>query len=163
MCATTAQQSQTFKDLFFICMCVSLPGLGWTCVCIAHRARRHQVPWNWTYRWLWTSMWVLGSEPPSSAKAASALTSEPSLQRSVLIYNINFELSFSSYFAQIRWKCFFLIWVVTVLATLLQFNEKRRPLYWWIFISMEFGWLTYSSPKEMEKNIYMYIYIYIYI
>ena len=28
--------------------------------------KRHQIPWNWTYRWLWASMWGLGTKPRSS-------------------------------------------------------------------------------------------------
>ena len=23
----------------------------------------HQIPWNWSYRWFWAAMWVLGIEP----------------------------------------------------------------------------------------------------
>lgn len=32
----------------------------------------HQILWSWNCRWLWTTMWVLGPEPGSSAKVASA-------------------------------------------------------------------------------------------
>ena len=31
------------------------------------------MPWNWSHRQLWAAMWVLGSEPRSSGRAASAL------------------------------------------------------------------------------------------
>ncbi|CAO2597816.1 hypothetical protein LEMLEM_LOCUS9161 [Lemmus lemmus] len=34
----------------------------------------HQVPWNWSYRWWQTAMWVLGLLPASSGRAASALS-----------------------------------------------------------------------------------------
>lgn len=33
-----------------------------------------QVSWNWSYRWLWGSIWVLWTESRSSASAASALS-----------------------------------------------------------------------------------------
>jgi hypothetical protein len=29
--------------------------------------------WNWTSRWLWATVWVLGTKPGSSGRAASAL------------------------------------------------------------------------------------------
>lgn len=36
--------------------------------------RRCQVLWHWSYRWLWTSMWMLGTELGPSARAPSAKT-----------------------------------------------------------------------------------------
>lgn len=42
--------------------------------------RRCQISWNWSYSWLWVAMWVLGNEPRSSLRTASALTIEPCLQ-----------------------------------------------------------------------------------
>jgi hypothetical protein len=43
------------------------------CVCLMPREIRggHQMPWNWSYRWLWAATWVLGTEPKSSAAVAS--------------------------------------------------------------------------------------------
>jgi hypothetical protein len=35
------------------------------------RPEGHQI--SWSYRWLWATMWVLGSKPGSSARAASSL------------------------------------------------------------------------------------------
>ena len=35
--------------------------------------RRYLIPWNWNYGQLLAAAWVLGIEPRSSAKAASAL------------------------------------------------------------------------------------------
>lgn len=35
--------------------------------------RGHWVPRNWSYRQLWGAMWVLGTEPEASARAARAL------------------------------------------------------------------------------------------
>ena len=33
----------------------------------------HQISWNWSYRQVWAAIWVLGLEPGSSGRAASAL------------------------------------------------------------------------------------------
>ena len=54
----------------FVCMCVCV-----LCPCLVPlKVRRGcQIPWNWSYRQLWAASWVLGSEPRSSARAASAL------------------------------------------------------------------------------------------
>lgn len=35
----------------------------------------HQIPWKWSYRQSWTTIWVLGIEPRSFGRAASALKS----------------------------------------------------------------------------------------
>lgn len=32
-----------------------------------------QIPWNWSYRHLWATVWVLGNKPRSSVKAARTL------------------------------------------------------------------------------------------
>lgn len=44
---------------------------------------RCQVPWNWSCRQFWAAIWVMGIEPGSSGRAASALnhwaTSQPHL------------------------------------------------------------------------------------
>jgi hypothetical protein len=34
---------------------------------------------EWSYRWLWATMWVLGTEAKSSERAVSALTADPPL------------------------------------------------------------------------------------
>lgn len=36
--------------------------------------RGHWMPWDWSYRQLWGTMWVLGFKPGSSGRAASALS-----------------------------------------------------------------------------------------
>ena len=33
-----------------------------------------QILWNWSYRWLWAAMWVLGITPGFSERVLSALT-----------------------------------------------------------------------------------------
>lgn len=44
------------------------------CVCMLSVKVRsgHWIPWTWSYKWLWATIWVLGTEPSSSAGAASA-------------------------------------------------------------------------------------------
>lgn len=32
----------------------------------------HCIPWTWSYRWPWVTMWMLGTEPRSSAGETSA-------------------------------------------------------------------------------------------
>lgn len=65
-----------FKDSF-ISACV------WACVYVymytvstpppSEVRRGNSVPWNWSLKWLLAAMWVLGTKPKSSARAASAL------------------------------------------------------------------------------------------
>lgn len=35
--------------------------------------RKHWIPWDWSYRWLWAVTWVLGTEARSSGVLPSAL------------------------------------------------------------------------------------------
>lgn len=43
-----------------VCMFVYVPHAG----LVPTKTRRgHLIPQNWSYRWLWVTMWVLGSEP----------------------------------------------------------------------------------------------------
>jgi hypothetical protein len=51
-----------------------------------------QMPWNWSYRQVWAAMWMLGMEPKSSGRAASALIAEPTLQPQVCLkINVQFK------------------------------------------------------------------------
>ena len=43
------------------------------CAMLTEVRRGHRISWIWSYEWLVTTMWVLGMEPGSSARAASAL------------------------------------------------------------------------------------------
>ena len=40
--------------------------------------RGHCIPWNWSYRWLWATVWELGIK--CSILCKSSQCSEPSLQ-----------------------------------------------------------------------------------
>lgn len=68
--------------LFYMCKCFACAS---TCVpraCLVplEAQGRHQILWNWSYRWLRVITWVLGTEVRSSARAGRRLTAEPSLQ-----------------------------------------------------------------------------------
>lgn len=45
------------------------------CTCLVPMETKggHQMPWNWSYRCLWTIMWILRIEPESSAREKGAL------------------------------------------------------------------------------------------
>lgn len=50
-----------------VCMCTTC----WPCSCRGHK--RHQRPWNFSFRWLWAAMWVLRTVLWSSPRTASVL------------------------------------------------------------------------------------------
>lgn len=55
-------------------MCVSLHVYKYiACMCALGGQQRALVAWNWNYKWVWTAMSVLGTEPGSTAGAASLL------------------------------------------------------------------------------------------
>jgi hypothetical protein len=56
--------------LFVSVLCVSMHVY---CVHAVGYSRRHQIPWNWSYRELWAPVWVLGNKPGSHTEATSAL------------------------------------------------------------------------------------------
>lgn len=63
------------ESFITICMLKCLPAcmlLHPMCLVPTEARRRHLMPYNWGYRWLWASTWVLRMEPGSSARAASA-------------------------------------------------------------------------------------------
>lgn len=69
---------------YFACMYICAP-----CVFLglAEIRREHQMLWNWSCRWVWAAMWVLGIEPRSTGRAASALkhwATSPALMMMVL-------------------------------------------------------------------------------
>lgn len=52
-----------------VCKCI---------ICAPEIRRRYQIPRNWSHGWLWATMWVLRTNPRSSAETVSALTAESS-------------------------------------------------------------------------------------
>lgn len=54
----------------FVCMYVCAPSM-----CVVHKeARRgHGIPWDWSCRCLWATLWILGIKPGCSGKANSVL------------------------------------------------------------------------------------------
>lgn len=42
------------------------------CVCLApaEAKGRHHIPWRWSYRWLWVTIWALRTHPRSSLRDA---------------------------------------------------------------------------------------------
>lgn len=39
----------------------------------AEAKKVYQIPWNWSYRWLLNTMWIMGMEPGSSKRTANGL------------------------------------------------------------------------------------------
>lgn len=62
------------------------------CLIPAETLRGHQIPWNWSYKWLCATLWMLGMEFWSSGKAGSTLKSKaisPGVSRGRLL-NVHF-------------------------------------------------------------------------
>lgn len=56
-----------FRFIYFICMNVLFP-----CMCV-HHVHDCWILWNWCYKWLWDTMWVLGTKLRSSIGTLSDL------------------------------------------------------------------------------------------
>lgn len=70
--------NETFGEKKGACVCLHEYTI---CVQEPVETRRCWVPWNWNCSWLWTALWVLGTEPCSFAKISKcSLTTEPWLQ-----------------------------------------------------------------------------------
>ena len=88
--ATTWHTAQTYMHkslilfvylfIFYIRKCFAC--LHTLCMpALCREARRGAwMPWNWSSRWLWATMWVLGIEPESPGRAIMLETTEPSFQ-----------------------------------------------------------------------------------
>jgi hypothetical protein len=61
--------------LFYLSTCFACMNACTLCAYLGPmEARRgHQMPWNWSYKWLWASMWVMQTKPGSSPRVASEL------------------------------------------------------------------------------------------
>lgn len=45
----------------------------YTCLLPVEARKGHNMPWDWDYRWLLATTWVLGIKPMSSTRTAIAL------------------------------------------------------------------------------------------
>ena len=72
------EKTKTCLSVLSACMsvhvCMFVHVCPCMCVCpVPMRFRtRHLIPWNWSYRQLWATMWMLETEPGSSQRAATA-------------------------------------------------------------------------------------------
>jgi hypothetical protein len=76
----------------YVCLCT-------TCVLVPTEVRREcWILYNWIYRQLWATMWLLGIKPGSCGRAVSVFfTAEPSLQLPIFFYYFLFFLFKVSY------------------------------------------------------------------
>lgn len=56
----------------FACVHVCVPH---GCLVLMESRRGHPIPWHWSYRQIWATMWILGLKPGSSRRAASIYSS----------------------------------------------------------------------------------------
>ena len=61
-------RTQLFKKYLFLFY------VHWCFLTACISVKGYRIPWNWSYRQLWAAMWMLGIEPWSSGRAASALS-----------------------------------------------------------------------------------------
>lgn len=52
--------SSHFKDMSVLPVCMTMA--SYLCLVPKEVRRRHQIPWNWSYRWLSAAIWVQGIE-----------------------------------------------------------------------------------------------------
>jgi hypothetical protein len=63
-----------------MCMHICMCSFACTYVCVPHvwsvcgGQQRALDPMEWSYRWFWATMWLLGTKPGSSSRWAGALT-----------------------------------------------------------------------------------------
>lgn len=78
VCVSLSFYFEIFLSIWVFCLLI---GLYHMCVVHKETRNRYWVRWNWSYRWLWPAMWMLGlNEPRPSGRPVSALNLEPSLQ-----------------------------------------------------------------------------------
>ena len=68
---------------YFYCMHVRVPHVR---LVLLEVKRRHKIPWNWRYRWLWAAIWVLGIEPGSSWRVTNDLYYWASLKPTGILF-----------------------------------------------------------------------------
>jgi hypothetical protein len=70
--------SLLFLNKGFLKLCVWVFAVVYICLprvgLMSYKSRRgHQIAWNWNYRWLWVTLWVLGMKLRSSRTTVSSL------------------------------------------------------------------------------------------
>lgn len=77
-----------FKDFFCVYRCFAYKYVCIPYVCLGplEARRRHQIPRNWTYRWLWNTVHILGLELLEGEQVF--LTAEISLQHQYLFLKV---------------------------------------------------------------------------
>lgn len=80
----------TFTMFCYDCMCMGVglhAGLHNTCAPGALEARRCWIPWDWSSRGSWTTLWILGIEPGPLEKQPVLSAVELSLQLNLFLIN----------------------------------------------------------------------------
>jgi hypothetical protein len=80
LCSSGCPETSVFKFLFYYGYgCFARKYVCAPCVSLVPREarREHWIPWNWSYRQLWATMWVLGVEPGSFGRATPEPTFQP--------------------------------------------------------------------------------------
>jgi hypothetical protein len=67
-----------FKDLFIFILWICLLHVCMRTRCTQYQ-RRPEEAWNWSYKWLWATMWVLGRQPRLSTRVLSHWAMSPVL------------------------------------------------------------------------------------
>ena len=74
-----------FLYVWVLCLHVCLYTTCETCIV-------HQISWNWRYRWLWATVWLLGILPSSLEEQLMLLINDPSLQPCLYASSIEYRL-----------------------------------------------------------------------
>lgn len=74
-----------FVNMYVFACCVHL--------LLREASRGRQMPWDWSYRGLWTAMWVLGINSGSPEEQPMLLTFQPPSQHNFVLYCVRmFEI-----------------------------------------------------------------------
>jgi hypothetical protein len=127
----TSSYSFFILDYFYVYGCSASMHICAPHICSVCRVQRgHWIPWNWNYKGLWATPWVLGLKPRSSGRAVSALNCS-AISPVLIIFSLPLQIIFVTsmtgvriYGLRYRHLVFFIIIIFITYFLHLHFSRK---------------------------------------
>lgn len=119
--------------------------------CFWRPKKGQQIAWNGSSRWLWAALWVLGTEPRSSGRAASTLSHRAVYPSPSISSSLSGKSHWSSIILLYRcptpdtWRHFIYKYVCFTMACDAPRNCQQNETKWRVWAACSvWGWLLHT-------------------